>query len=165
RLPNPWPREPFRVVVDSHGRTPPTAQVLAGGTARRTLIAVTEEAPRHRLHRLEASGATVLRLPARDGRVDLRELLGVLASREVVALLLEGGGELNAAFLEAGLVDRVALFFAPLLLGGVEAPGLVGGHGRSLKEAFRLGGVTTRRLGDDFLIEGEIERPDVHRDH
>ncbi|MFQ5898305.1 MAG: bifunctional diaminohydroxyphosphoribosylaminopyrimidine deaminase/5-amino-6-(5-phosphoribosylamino)uracil reductase RibD [Candidatus Methylomirabilia bacterium] len=165
RLPDPWPREPLRVVVDSQGRTPPTAQVLTAGVPDRTLIAVTEGAPRRRVQRLEATGATVLRLPARDGRVGLPELLGALARREVVALLLEGGAELNAAFLEAGLVDRVALFFAPLLLGGVQAPGLVGGPGRGLKEAFRLREVRVRSVGDDFLLEGEIERPDVHRDH
>jgi len=164
RLPDPWPREPFRVVVDSRASTPLTARVLTAGRPERTLIAVTELAPRDRVQMLEAKGATVLRLPARDGRVDLPLLLRALAEREVTAVLLEGGGTLNAAFLEAGLVDRVALFVAPLLLGGAGAPGLVGGGGRSLKEAFRLSGMTVRRVGDDFLMEGDLEKQDVHRD-
>ena len=158
RLPEPWPREPFRVIVDSRARTPLTARVLTAGCPERTLIAVTESAPRDRVRMLEAKGATVLRLPTRDGRVDLPALLGALAEREVVALLLEGGAELNAAFLEAGFVDRVALFMAPLLLGGAGAPGLVGGGGRSLKEAFRVSGVTVEQVGDDLLIEGDVER-------
>jgi diaminohydroxyphosphoribosylaminopyrimidine deaminase/5-amino-6-(5-phosphoribosylamino)uracil reductase len=90
--------------------------------------------------------------------VDLQALAALLAGLEVTALLLEGGSELAAGFLEAGLVDRVALFFAPVILGGARAPTTVGGHGRSLKEAFRLRGITTRQVGDDILIEGEIER-------
>ncbi len=164
RLPEPWPREPFRVVVDSRARTPVTARVLTAGRPERTLIAVIESAPRDRIGKLEATGAAVLLLPSRDGRVDLPSLLRALADREVMALLLEGGAELNAAFLEAGLVDRVALFTAPLLLGGARAPSLVGGRGRSLKEAFRLSQMTVRQVADDFLIEGDIEKQDVHRD-
>jgi len=164
RLPEPWPREPFRVVVDSQARTPLTARVLTAGRPERTLIAVTELAPRDRIRMLEAEGATVLVLPARDGRVELPTLLRALAEQEVTAVLLEGGGELNAAFLEAGLVDRVALFIAPLILGGARAPSLVGGGGRSLKEAFRLSRLTVRQVGDDLLIEGDVEKQDVHWD-
>ncbi|MBI4560995.1 MAG: bifunctional diaminohydroxyphosphoribosylaminopyrimidine deaminase/5-amino-6-(5-phosphoribosylamino)uracil reductase RibD [Candidatus Rokubacteria bacterium] len=158
RLPEPWPREPLRVIVDSQARTPVTARVLTAGRPERTLIAVSESAPQDRVGMLEATGATVLPLPSRDGRVDLARLLGALAERLVVAVLLEGGAELNAGFLEAGLVDRVALFVAPLLLGGAGAPGLVGGRGRSLKEAFRLQGLAVRQVGGDLLIEGDLER-------
>lgn len=164
RLPEPWPREPFRVVVDSRARTPLTARALTAGRPERALIAVTELAPLDRIRMLEARGATVLSLPVRDGRVDLASLLRALAEREVTALLLEGGGGLNAAFLEAGLVDRVAIFVAPVLLGGASAPSLVGGAGRSLKEAFRLARVAVRQVGGDLLIEGDVEKQDVHWD-
>jgi diaminohydroxyphosphoribosylaminopyrimidine deaminase/5-amino-6-(5-phosphoribosylamino)uracil reductase len=164
RLEPPWPREPYRVVVDSHGRTPPTSRLLAAGRPARTLIAVAERAPEDRLRALEASGAQVLRLPSRDGRVDLNALLADLARREVTALLLEGGGELNAGFLEAGLVDRVAVFVAPMLLGGRDAPTPLGGPGRGLKEAFRLTRMTVKPVGEDLLIEADIarENEDVH---
>ncbi|MGH7262502.1 MAG: bifunctional diaminohydroxyphosphoribosylaminopyrimidine deaminase/5-amino-6-(5-phosphoribosylamino)uracil reductase RibD [Candidatus Rokuibacteriota bacterium] len=164
RLEPAWPREPYRVVVDSHGRTPTTSRVLAAGRPARTLIAVTESAPEDRLRALEASGAQVLRLPSRDGRVDLNALMADLARREVTALLLEGGGELNAGFLEAGLVDRVAVFVAPMLLGGRDAPTPLEGLGRGLKEAFRLTRMTVRPVGEDLLIEGDIarENEDVH---
>ena len=164
RLEPAWPREPYRVVVDSHGRTPTTSRVLAAGRPARTLIAVTESAPEDRLRALEASGAQVLRLPSRDGRVDLGALMADLARREVTALLLEGGGELNAGFLEAGLVDRVAVFVAPMLLGGRDAPTPLEGPGRGLKEAFRLTRMTVRPVGEDLLIEGDIarENEDVH---
>lgn len=158
RLPSSWPREPLRIVVDSRCRIPLDARVLGVGQPERTVIATTAAAPDQRVRALEARGTTLLRLPSRDGRVDLSALLLRLVELEVAALLLEGGGELNAAFLEAGLVDRVRLFVAPVLLGGRQSPGPVGGAGRALKEAFRLRGVTVRPVGEDLLIEGDLER-------
>lgn len=158
RLDPPWPREPYRVVVDSRGRIPLTARVLTAGHPGRTLIAVTDAAPIERVKVLGERGAQVLRLPSRDGRVDLSALVADLAQREVTALLVEGGGQLNAGFLEAGLVDRVVVFVAPMLLGGNRAPTPVAGPGRGLKEAFRLNGMTVRPVGEDLLIEGDIAR-------
>lgn len=158
RLPSPWPREPYRIVVDSHCRIPLDARVLRAGRPERTLVVTTEGAPVEKVRALEARGVALLRLPSRDGRVDLSALLFRLGALEVTALLLEGGSELNAAFLESGLVDRVKLFVAPIFLGGRDSPGPVGGAGRSIKEAFRLRGVTVRGVGEDFLIEGDLTR-------
>jgi diaminohydroxyphosphoribosylaminopyrimidine deaminase/5-amino-6-(5-phosphoribosylamino)uracil reductase len=76
----------------------------------------------------------------------------------VRAVLLEGGGEVHASFLDAGLVDRVTLFVAPLLLGGRTAPSVVGGVGRELKSAVRLGPMQVRAVGDDVLIEADVLR-------
>jgi diaminohydroxyphosphoribosylaminopyrimidine deaminase/5-amino-6-(5-phosphoribosylamino)uracil reductase len=100
----------------------------------------------------------VLRCVTREERVAPIALLERLFELEVRAVLLEGGGETHAAFLEAGAVDRVALFLAPLLLGGRDAPGIVGGAGRDLKAALRLGALTTTPLGDDLLIEADVLR-------
>jgi diaminohydroxyphosphoribosylaminopyrimidine deaminase/5-amino-6-(5-phosphoribosylamino)uracil reductase len=75
-------------------------------------------------------------------------------------VLIEGGAEVNASFVEAGLVDRVAFFVAPRLLGGRQAPTAVGGRGLALKDALGLEEVTIRRVGDDLLIEGDVRRPD-----
>src|SRR5207244_714949 len=97
-----------------------------------------------------------LRATTREGRVDVVALLARLFERDVRAVLLEGGGETHAAFLDAGVVDRVTLFLAPLLLGGREAPGVVGGAGRDLKSAVRLGPVSVTPLGDDLLLEADV---------
>jgi len=77
----------------------------------------------------------------------------------VTGVLLEGGSELNWAFVEAGLVDRVAIFIAPLLIGGALAPTAVGGRGLLLPEALRLRSLEARLVGRDWLIEGDIARP------
>ena len=156
RLPEPWPREPYRVVLDTAARLGSDARLIHAGTPARALIAVGVEAPVERVAALERAGATVLRCPTREGRVDLGAVLARLAELEVRAVLVEGGGETHAAFLDAGVVDRVALFLAPLLLGGREAPGTVGGHGRELKSAVRLGPLELTRLGDDVLLEADV---------
>jgi diaminohydroxyphosphoribosylaminopyrimidine deaminase/5-amino-6-(5-phosphoribosylamino)uracil reductase len=158
RLQRPWPREPYRVVLDPGGWTPPGARLIRAGTPARALIAVADAAPTDRIERLAGTGATVLSCPTRDGRIDLAARLAELFAREARAVLVEGGGETHAAFLEAGLVDRVAVFVAPLLLGGREAASLVGGPGRDLKEAVRLGPLSVTHLGDDLLVEADVRR-------
>jgi diaminohydroxyphosphoribosylaminopyrimidine deaminase / 5-amino-6-(5-phosphoribosylamino)uracil reductase len=100
----------------------------------------------------------VLELQGEGGRVDLRALLEALRALDVIAVLVEGGGELGGTLAEAGLVDRVAFFVAPRLLGGREAPGPVGGRGRALKDALTLSDVTTHRVGDDLLVEADVLR-------
>ena len=156
RLAEPWPREPYRVVLDTSARLGPDARVIHAATPARTLIAVGAGAPAARAAALERAGATVLRGPTREGRVDVVALLARLFELDVRAVLLEGGGETHAAFLDAGVVDRVALFLAPLLLGGREAPGVLGGSGRELKSAVRLGPVSVTPLGDDLLLEADV---------
>lgn len=151
-------KEPLRVVADSRLRTPPEARLLRAGDPARVLIACVAPAPAAPLARLRARGARVLELPQDGGRVDLGALLAALRALDVVAVLVEGGGELGGALLDAGLVDRVAFFVAPRLLGGREAPGPLGGRGRALKDAPALGAVTTRWIGEDLLVEGDVVR-------
>ncbi len=158
RLGRPWPREPYRVVLDTAARTPPDARMIGAATPARALVAVGEAAPAARTGALEAAGATVVRCPTRDDRVDPGALLAWLHAREVRSVLVEGGGEVHAAFLDAALVDRVAMFVAPLLVGGRTAPPAVGGRGRALKDAVRLGPLAVIALGDDLLIEADVLR-------
>jgi diaminohydroxyphosphoribosylaminopyrimidine deaminase/5-amino-6-(5-phosphoribosylamino)uracil reductase len=156
RLDRPWPREPYRVVLDSRARFPVGSAMLRAGTPGRILVAVGEEAPAARVSALESAGVTVLPCKSRDGRVDVTDVCGRLYGLDVTALLLEAGGGLGGAFLDAGLVDRVAVFVAPMLLGGAGAPVPTGGAGLGLGNAIRLTDVTTRPLGDDWLIEASV---------
>ena len=156
RLGRPWPREPWRVVVDSRARLPRTARILSAGTPARALIAVTDAAPAERVAALEAAGATVLACKSAGAHVDLVDLAGRLFALDAMAVLVEGGAELNAGFLSAGLVDRVAVFVAPKLVGGRSAPTPVGGAGLSLGDAVALTRVRTRAVGDDWLIEADV---------
>jgi len=158
RLPQPWPREPLRVVLDTGARIPVGARLIRGGRPGSAVVAVGAEAPTARLEAIAATGATIVPCRTRDGRVDLGALLTELFAREVRAVLVEGGGEVHGAFLDAGLVDRVAMFAAPLLIGGRGATPVVGGAGRELKSAIRLGSFTVTPLGDDLLVEADVVR-------
>jgi len=156
RLDPPWPREPWRVVVDSRARLPLDARLIDAGDPSRALVAVADEAPPERVAALEARGVTVLACKSRAGHVDPADLCARLFALDVMGVLLEGGSRLNWAFVEGGLVDRVAIFIAPILVGGTSAPTAVGGHGFPLPEALRLRSVTARSLGPDWLLEGDV---------
>lgn len=158
RLPGLPPKEPFRVVVDSRLRVPEDARFFSAGDPGRAVVACVDPAPGERATRLRARGARLLELPADAGRVDPRALGTALGRLGVTSALLEGGGELAAAFLLAGLIDRVVFFVAPRLLGGRTAPGPIGGAGLRLDAAVGLTRLTHRLVGDDLLIEADVTR-------
>jgi diaminohydroxyphosphoribosylaminopyrimidine deaminase / 5-amino-6-(5-phosphoribosylamino)uracil reductase len=144
-------RQPLRVVLDSQLRTPPTSKVVGSNT----LIATTREG--------KLDSAEVLVLPTTPaGKVALGPLLDELGRRGILSLLIEGGAEVHASFFEEGLVDKVHAYLAPIIIGGREAPGPVGGDGvQSLSDAIKLREIDATRIGDDLWITGYV---DVHRD-
>lgn len=143
-------RQPLRVVVDTHARTPATARVLDG--AAPTLVAVAHDAnARH----LEGS-AEVVRLPRAPEGLELNALLGALYERDVRSVLLEGGPTLAGSFLAAGLIDRVVAYLAPLLIGGGGTPALTGAGAPSIDAVRRLRLDEVTRLGPDVRL---VARP------
>ncbi|MBE0595800.1 MAG: bifunctional diaminohydroxyphosphoribosylaminopyrimidine deaminase/5-amino-6-(5-phosphoribosylamino)uracil reductase RibD [Desulfuromonadales bacterium] len=159
RLPAAEGRDPMRIVVDAELRIPETAAVLAPGSGAPTLVATTARAPKEKRERLQRRGIQLLEVgDQQQGRVDLPQLLQQLGGMGIQSILLEGGSRLNAAALAAGIVDRVMIFVAPLLLGGSEGPGIFAGPGvDNLARAIRLQQLRVERCGDDTLIEGEVE--------
>jgi diaminohydroxyphosphoribosylaminopyrimidine deaminase/5-amino-6-(5-phosphoribosylamino)uracil reductase len=147
---------PWRVVIDTRARTRPDGNLLRIGDGR-ALIIVGAGAPDERVAALREAGADVVVVPQRGGHVDLDAALAELARRGVVRLLLEGGGELCAAFFARGYVDRVLAFVAPKLVGGKDAPSPVGGSGlERVADAWQLEDVTWRPVGRDLVIEGYV---------
>ncbi|MBC7097928.1 bifunctional diaminohydroxyphosphoribosylaminopyrimidine deaminase/5-amino-6-(5-phosphoribosylamino)uracil reductase RibD [Candidatus Bipolaricaulota bacterium] len=142
--------QPLRIVLDSRGRTPPGAKVLGKGAE--TLIA-TCTMPQGVEEALRACGARIERFPARAGRVDLAALLPWLGERGIDSLLVEGGGEVAWSFISAGLVQKLYLFYGPLIIGGQRAPSGVGGEGFArLADASRFRIAQVERLGEDLLV-------------
>ena len=156
RLGRPWPREPFRVVVDTRARLPVSARLIGAGKPERALVAITDAADPERLKNLEARGVTVLRCKSHEGHVDVSDLVSRLGALDVGGILVEGGGTLAWAFLEAGLVDRVVAFTAPKLLGGASSPRALEGTGLLLPEATRLEGICVRPIGTDWMMEADV---------
>ena len=150
-------RQPLRIVVDSQLRTPLRGQILARQDRAKTLIATTAAAPRVRRSAFQKKGIEVLTVSAHQGRVSLPALLRKLGRRGIMSVLVEGGSEVNAAMLTAKLVDHVRLYIAPLLLGGQNAKGLIGGDGPArLARAIPMNRMVLRSLGDDIVVEGEL---------
>jgi diaminohydroxyphosphoribosylaminopyrimidine deaminase / 5-amino-6-(5-phosphoribosylamino)uracil reductase len=153
-------RQPMRVVLDARGRTPADAVVLRNDAP--TLVVTTASAPLERRIAWESAGAEVLVEAEADGssRLDLARVLELLGKRDVQDVLIEGGPTVAWSALEAGLVDRMVVYLAPKLIGGVEAPSALGGSGiASIADAFPLSIVRVERLGEDLKVVA-----DVHRD-
>ena len=150
---------PLRIIADSTLRTSLTAAVLAGGAAKRTVLAVTDRAPERRCEEVQALGASVLRLPKNtEGRVDLTALLWALGGMGVASAVVEGGAELITGFLRARLVDRLAVCIAPKVLGrGIEAVGDLGV--RELSESLSLTDTSVIPYGVDLILDSRVEYP------
>jgi diaminohydroxyphosphoribosylaminopyrimidine deaminase / 5-amino-6-(5-phosphoribosylamino)uracil reductase len=154
-------RQPLRVVVDSRARIAVTARVLQDQEKASTLVVVTANAPADRREALAGTGAELVELPADPtGRADLDSLLDLLGGRGILSVLVEGGAFVHGALFDAGVVDGVVAFLAPMVIGGKDAPGAVGGEGvAKLAEARRLDNLEVNQVGDDIMVSG-----DVHRD-
>ncbi len=148
------PRQPLRVVLDSSGRISSEARVLAGPGRR--LVATTEKSAATWRQKIESSGAEVLVLPAdQSGHVSLQALMPELAARDVLTLLVEGGGVVIGSFFDQRLVDKVTIILAPIVIGAASAPAPVAGVGAlRMAGAVRLRDLTIDRLGDDILVTG-----------
>jgi len=139
-LPSPRTRRPFlRVVLDSRLRLPVRGRLARTATPRTPVVALSCAPEPSRRRRLEAAGVVVVEVAEEQGRVSLASALDALAARGVGSLMVEGGGEVLGSFLAARLADQVALFRAPLLLGGRGSrPAFGGPDPLEVREALRL---------------------------
>lgn len=147
---------PYKIILDSRGRTPLNSKVLSG-EPEKTLIVTTLKCPPKKIKSLKATGARVLIVKEKNGRIDLPALLGELGKKKITSILIEGGGKINASAISSDIVDKILLFIAPKIIGGSTAPTLIEGEGISkLSEAANLKILRVERLGEDILIEGEV---------
>jgi len=147
-------RSPLRVVVDSRLRVPYEARIFQQESGS-VLLATSDRARGDRLREFETRGVPVIVLPADHGRVGLPDLLRHLGGRQVISLLIEGGSSMHGSAFDQRLVDKVIAFIAPRIIGGIEAPAAVGGHGvNALVDSRALREVEVRQVGPDVVISG-----------
>lgn len=148
-------KNPVRVVCDTHLRTPLTSQIVRTAGEIPTILATCAEPSLYGPY-LDA-GCRVWTLPEKDGHVDLNALMDRLGAAEIDSVLLEGGGTLNWAALESGIVQRVQAYVAPKLFGG-DAKSPVEGQGVALPDqAVALKHTRVIRVGEDILLESEVD--------
>jgi len=153
----PGGRDPIRVVVDSRLRIPLTAKVLRQKSSAGTIIATLPSAPKDKARKLQGLGAEVIAVRSVQGRVDLKDLMKKLGKKDIMSLLIEGGSEINASALKAGVVDKAVLFFAPLFMTGADSRCAIGGPSPlKLSQALRLDDVTVQFVGADIMVSGYI---------
>ncbi len=143
----------WRVVVDTTGRIPPDAAVFSeSGNVIWAVGDGTEVTP-------PGPNVDVVQLPIRNSRVDLRQLISFLGSRDVHNALFEGGGSILGALFDERLVDKVAAFVAPVIVGGRNAPTPVQGEGvDEIAGALNLVDVRRTQLGPDILTTGYVPK-------
>jgi len=155
----PGARDPIRIIVDSKLRTPATAKVVTQRSAAKTLIATLDTASKDRMVELLDAGAEILLTPAKQARVDLKQLMKMLGTFGITSVLIEGGAEVNASALKAGMVDRVVLFVAPMLMTGRDSLCSIGGSSPvRLKDAVKLRDLEFTRIGSDVMVRGYVDR-------
>ena len=148
-------KNPVRIICDTHLRTPLTSQIIRTAGEIPTILATCAEPSLYGPY-LDAH-CQVWTLPERDGHVDLDALMDRLGSAGIDSVLLEGGGTLNWAALESGIVQRVQAYVAPKLFGG-DAKSPVEGQGVALPDqAVALKNTRISRVGEDILLESEVD--------
>jgi diaminohydroxyphosphoribosylaminopyrimidine deaminase/5-amino-6-(5-phosphoribosylamino)uracil reductase len=152
RLGRPRSRPLVRIVLDSRLRIPLRSKLVAtAGEAPVLIFTLSEDTDR--LKALAASGITILRVPADDDRVSLSAVLAELGRREITRVLVEGGAEVAASFVEQRLVDKITLFVAPRLIGGRAALSALGGRGSAgLADALRVDIASLDHIGEDIEL-------------
>lgn len=155
----PGPRTPHRVVLDSRAILPPTSKLAQTARESPTLVAVTDRAPADRVHALRSLGCEAVVFEG-AGRVPPVALLDELGRRGMMNVLVEGGGLVLGAFHDAGEVDEVDVYIAPLMEGGDHARTPARGRGRSLMgESARLEGVVHSSVDGDLRVQGRVPQP------
>ena len=161
RTGEPRRRPLLRAVLDSRLRLPPKSKLVKSADGDILVFtAQRQDSPKARA--LQRAGVEVMRVPARGERVDLKAVLRELGKREMLSLLLEAGAELNGAALEAGIVDKMILFYAPKIMGTGGVP-MAQLSSRAFTKAPALANLRLSSCGPDFVVEGYFH--DVYGNH
>lgn len=146
-----------RIIVDSHLSTKVSANIFSrqGDIIIVTVKVAKGQETENRL--LLAGKAKILEVKENNGQVNLHDMLKKLAARfEITNIMVEGGGSLIGSLFDYKLADSVLFFIAPKIIGGKDSVSSVMGRGpRRIDKAVRLKGVKMRKIGEDFLVEGE----------
>jgi diaminohydroxyphosphoribosylaminopyrimidine deaminase/5-amino-6-(5-phosphoribosylamino)uracil reductase len=149
--------QPRRVVFDSLARLPPSSQLVAATAEIPLTVVVSRAAARADTDALEAVGVQVIVATGENEPARVRSGLDQLGAQDVTSVLLEGGPHLAGAFLDAGEIDEIRLFLAPILLGGSAARDPLEGKGvERISEALRALAFDSESIGEDLLISARL---------
>jgi diaminohydroxyphosphoribosylaminopyrimidine deaminase/5-amino-6-(5-phosphoribosylamino)uracil reductase len=152
-------RDPVRVVIDGNLRCSPRARVFVERSPAPALLVTTIANVARARRRYGGARVEVVGCPARvgerGGEIDLRVLMRELGRRGWCNVLIEGGAHLAGSAIDAGIVDRVAFFVAPIVI-GAGTPAIEGLGFARVRDAIALNDLSVRQLGGDLLMEAHI---------
>ncbi|MEO0606965.1 MAG: RibD family protein [Pseudomonadota bacterium] len=143
-------RQPVRIVADSKLRTSSQSRLLSSQGIGKVVLASTRPIKGYSDHDLQ-TGSEIWTIPSLDGKVSPKGLLDRCAVEGLSKIFLEGGGKLAASFIQAGLVDTIEWFRAPILIGGDGLPAVAALGLSEMIDAPRWRTAATERIGDDSL--------------
>jgi diaminohydroxyphosphoribosylaminopyrimidine deaminase / 5-amino-6-(5-phosphoribosylamino)uracil reductase len=150
-------RQPWRIVFDSLARLPLESELVRGAREVPLAVVVSRAAPRTATDALATHGAEVIVAPGENEPARVRAALEQLGARKITSILLEGGPHLAGAFLDAGEVDEIRLFLAPIVVGGRTARDVFEGQGvEAIADAARALKLQCRRVGEDLLVSARL---------
>jgi diaminohydroxyphosphoribosylaminopyrimidine deaminase / 5-amino-6-(5-phosphoribosylamino)uracil reductase len=159
RIPGFRPTPVVRVIADSHLRTPLTSRLLTTAAEIPTWFLLREGTNLAREEAFVNIGATLIKIPGSSAGVDLTAAMTALSNAGLTRILVEGGGQLAAALLRADLVDRIAWFHAPSVMGGDGWPAVQAFGTTTLDQMPRFRRNCITAIGDDMLSEFTRQRP------
>ncbi|OGG66225.1 riboflavin biosynthesis protein RibD [Candidatus Kaiserbacteria bacterium RIFCSPHIGHO2_02_FULL_55_20] len=146
--------DPLRIILDSALKVPLHSKVLRDTNV---LIFTTRHADKAKYKKLVDAGISVVTCAGNS--ISVRAVLKELARRNVISVFVEGGGRVLGSFVDAGLVDKMYVFYAPLLIGGETSKSAIGGRGANkVREALQLTRITRKTFGDNTLVVGYPEK-------
>ena len=152
-------KQPRRIVFDSDARLPLDSQLVSQAPEVELIVVVSRAAPRSAIEALESAGAEVVVVSGENEPLRVSDALSQLGKLDppVTSLLLEGGPHLAGAFFDAGEIDEIRLFIAPLVLGGANARDPLEGMGATMiADATRALALTTEIVADDVLLTARL---------
>ena len=151
-------KDAVRIVVDSKGVIPLDSEIINVKSSAGAILATTQALDHDKERLLAEKGIQILKINGPQGHVDLAKLMDELYMLGIDSVLLEGGGRLNAAALDSGIVDKVMTFIAPKMIGGENAITSVEGAGTErMVNAVKLQDISIRRFDEDILVEGYVK--------
>lgn len=152
-------RDPYRIIVDSGLKMPTDAKVI-GNDGKCIIGTVSDD--ENKIKTLEEKGVRIIKTKPQNGKVGLNELMRKLGSLEINGILLEGGGTLNFAALDSGIIDEITAYIAPKIIGGCSAKTPFEGAGfAKIADCAELSGLNVRNIGTDIIVNGKVVR-NVH---
>jgi diaminohydroxyphosphoribosylaminopyrimidine deaminase/5-amino-6-(5-phosphoribosylamino)uracil reductase len=159
RTGRPRRRPLLRVILDSRLRVPVGSRIVK--TAAEDVLVICSSADENKKRALQERGVRVQQVTptGMDSRPNFPAVVELLGNLEITSLLIEGGSLINGDALVSGVVDKVFLFYAPMILAGTAVPFATGNGFPSLSNAPHIKSPRLHRFGEDFAVEGYLRDP------